>query len=71
MRDAISRIAKTEPSLVIQLDQEIARLNERLRQLRALSPEQRIKHFATYLCRNLTIFTISGAGNNPEPAGHA
>ena len=39
-------MAKTECFLVIEQDQEIGRFNERLRQLRALSPEQRIKHFA-------------------------
>ena len=39
-------MAKTERFLVIEQDQEIVRFNERLRQLRALSPEQRIKHFA-------------------------
>jgi hypothetical protein len=32
--------------MVIEQDQEIVRFNERLRQLRALSPEQRIKHLA-------------------------
>ena len=37
---------KTERFLVIEQDQEIVRFNERLRQLRALSPEQRIKHLA-------------------------
>ena len=37
---------KTEHLLVIEQDQEIVRFNERLRQLRALSPEQRIKHLA-------------------------
>jgi hypothetical protein len=39
-------MVKTEPFLVIEQDQEIVRFNERLRQLRALSPEQRIKHLA-------------------------
>ena len=39
-------MAKTERFLVIEQDQEIVRFNERLRQLRALSPEQRIKHLA-------------------------
>jgi hypothetical protein len=39
-------MAKTEPFLVIEQDQEIIRFNERLRQLRALSLEQRIKHLA-------------------------
>ena len=37
---------KTEHFLVIEKDQEIVRFNERLRQLRTLSPEQRIKHLA-------------------------
>jgi hypothetical protein len=37
---------RTEPFLVVEQDQEIQRFNERLRQLRALSPEQRIKHLA-------------------------
>jgi hypothetical protein len=37
-------MVKTERVLVIEQDQEIVRFNERLRQLRALSPEQRIKH---------------------------
>ena len=32
-------MAKTEPFLVIEQDQEIVRFNERLRQLRALSSE--------------------------------
>ena len=36
----------TEHLLVTEQDQEIQRFNERLRQLRALSPEQRIKHLA-------------------------
>ena len=39
-------MTKTEPFLVIEQDQEIVRFNERLRQLRTLSPEQRIKHLA-------------------------
>ena len=39
-------MAKTERFLVTEQDQEIVRFNERLRQLRALSPEQRIKHLA-------------------------
>ena len=39
-------MAKTERFLVTEQDQEIVRFNERLRQLRALSPEQRTKHFA-------------------------
>ena len=39
-------MAKTEPFLVIEDDEEIVRFNERLRQLRAFSPEQRIKHLA-------------------------
>ena len=39
-------MAKTEQFLVIEQDQEIVRFNERLRQLRALSPEQRIKYLA-------------------------
>ena len=39
-------MAKTEHCLVIEQDQEIVRFNERLRQLSALSPEQRIKHLA-------------------------
>jgi hypothetical protein len=39
-------MAKTEHFLVIEQDQEIVRFNERLRQLRALSPEQRIKRLA-------------------------
>jgi len=37
---------KIEQFSVIEHDQEIVRFNERLRQLRALSPEQRIKHLA-------------------------
>jgi hypothetical protein len=37
-------MTKTEPFLVISSDQEIVRFNERLRQLRDLTPEQRIKH---------------------------
>ena len=37
---------RTGPFLVIEEDHEIRRFNERLRQLRALSPEQRIKHLA-------------------------
>jgi hypothetical protein len=37
---------KTEPFLVIEQDQEIVRFNERLRKLRTLSQEQRIKHLA-------------------------
>jgi hypothetical protein len=37
---------ETEHFLVIEQDQEIVRFNECLRQLRALSPEQRIKHLA-------------------------
>ena len=36
-------MTKTEPFLVIEQDQEIVRFNERLRQLRALPPDQRIK----------------------------
>jgi hypothetical protein len=36
-------MTKTEPVLVIEKDQEIVRFNERLRQLRALSPDQRIQ----------------------------
>jgi hypothetical protein len=44
--DTISCVTKTETFLVTELDQEIARFNERLRQLRALSPDQRIKHLA-------------------------
>jgi hypothetical protein len=40
------RMTSTEQLRVIEQDQEIVRFNERLRQLRALSPEQRIKHLA-------------------------
>jgi len=36
----------TDHFLVVEQDREIARFNERLCQLRALSPEQRIKHLA-------------------------
>jgi len=39
-------MANTEQFRVTGQDQEIVRFNERLRQLRALSPEQRIKHLA-------------------------
>ena len=46
VRDIIYRIVNTEPFLVIEQDQEIVRFNERLRELRALSPEQRMKHLA-------------------------
>jgi len=37
---------KIEHFSVIEQDQEIVRFNERLRQLRALSPDQRIKQLA-------------------------
>jgi hypothetical protein len=43
------RIAKTDHILVIEQDQEIVRFNERLRQLRALSPDQRIKRILARL----------------------
>jgi hypothetical protein len=43
-------MTKTEPFLVIELDQEIVRFNERLCQLRALSPEQRLKRILARLC---------------------
>jgi hypothetical protein len=46
IRDIIKRMAKTDHFLVIEQDQEIVRFNEHLRQIRALSPEQRIKHLA-------------------------
>jgi hypothetical protein len=39
-------MTSTEQLRVIEQDQEIVRFNERLRQLRAPSPEQRIKHLA-------------------------
>jgi hypothetical protein len=39
-------MGKTEHFLVFEQDQEIVRFNQRLRQMRALSPEQRIKHLA-------------------------
>jgi hypothetical protein len=37
---------RTGPFVVTEEDAEIQRFNERLRKLRALSPEQRIKHLA-------------------------
>ena len=43
-------MTKTEPVLVIEQDQEIVRFNERLRQLQALSPEQRMKRILARLC---------------------
>jgi len=42
-------MVKTEHFLVIEQVQEIVRFNERLRQLRALSPEQRMKRILARL----------------------
>jgi hypothetical protein len=39
-------LVRTKHFLVTEQDREIQRFNERFRQLRALSPEQRIKHLA-------------------------
>jgi len=42
-------MTKTDHFLVIAQDREIIRFNERLRQLRALSPDQRIKRILAWL----------------------
>jgi hypothetical protein len=49
IRDTIQRMTNTKQFTVIEEDQELARFNERLRQLRALSSDQRIKRILAWL----------------------